>query len=184
MTDFSEAEFREISRRVQETGEYNLELILRVKNFKSQVWLKPDPSWESVLKIVNGAIKEAEEIDDICAPFKKLCGISGISVPTASALLATWAPDRYAVIDRKMFKFFTREDAYSTIKSIFGIPDNDDLRMLVEDAKEEFDATCKKGWEDIYQQIYPKYLNVLRVIRDKTSHKDIRGVERKIWCSS
>jgi hypothetical protein len=184
MTDFAAEEFRAISKKAQETGRYDLELILRVKNFKSLTPLrhKPDQSWESVLRIINEAIKEAKETDDVCAPFEKLCEICGISVPTASVLLAAWDPKRFAIIDEKMFDFFRGKDAYNEIKKIFHIDiDNEKLRNMLEETRKEFDETSRSPWEKIYPQIYPKYLKVLHIIQAMTSLSDLREVEWKIW---
>ncbi len=180
---FAVKEFRDICKKVQKTGKYDLELVLRVKNFKSQSPLSHDPGqpWESVLKIVNEAIKEAKETDDVCTPFEQLCGIHGISVPTASVLLAARYPNRFAIIDGKMFRFFRQEEAYEEIKGIFGIPDNDELKAIVKEVKEEFDETSKRKWEEIYQRIYPKYLRVLHIIQDRTALSDLREVEWEIW---
>jgi hypothetical protein len=177
VTDFAEKEFRDIAQKVQ-ADEYNLELILRVKNFKSQAPLKASKSWEPVVEIVNEAIKE---VDDVCASLEALCKIHGVSIPTASVLLAARYPDRFAIIDGRMRSFFTKDDVYCRIERIFEISGDDELGALVKEAKEVFDETSKKGWEDIYQQIYPKYLSVLSAIRDRTHLADLREVESKIW---
>lgn len=178
MIDFAEKEFRDITQEVRKAGGYNLELILRVKNFKSQAPLGPGQSWESVVERVNEAIKEA---DDVCASLEKLCEIHGVSLPTASVLLAARYPDRFAIIDVRMFDFFRQVDAYDRIKRIFGISGDDELGDIVQEVKEVFDETSKKTWDDIYQQIYPKYLSVLSAIRDRTRPADLREVESKIW---
>ena len=178
MTDFAEKEFRDIAKKIRETGGYDLELILRVKNFKSQALLKPSGSWESVVEIVNEAIKE---VDDVCTSLEALCRIYGVSIPTASVLLAARYPDRFAIIDVRMFDFFRQVDAYGRIKRIFEISGDDELGDLVKEVKEVFDETSKKTWDDIYQQIYPKYLGVLSAIRDRTHLGNLREVESKIW---
>jgi hypothetical protein len=178
VTDFAEKEFRDIAQEVQKAGGYNLELILRVKNFKSQAPLEPGQSWKSVVEMVNEAIKE---VDDVCASLETLCKIHGVGVATASVLLAARYPNRFAIIDKNMFKFFRQDSAYGSIKSIFGISGDDELGALVKEVKEVFDETSKKRWEDIYQQIYPKYLSVLSAIRDRTHLADLREVESKIW---
>jgi hypothetical protein len=178
VTDFAEKEFRDIAQEVREAGGYNLELILRVKNFKSQAPLEPDQSWKSVVEMVNETIKE---VDDVCASLEALCKIHGVSIPTASVLLAARYPDRFAIIDVRMFEFFRQVDAYGSIKRIFEISGDDELGDLVKEVKEVFDETSKKRWEDIYQQIYPKYLSVLSAIRDRAHLADLREVESKIW---
>jgi hypothetical protein len=173
VTDFAEKEFRDIAEGVREAGGYDLELILRVKNFKSQALLKPSGSWESVVEIVNEAIKE---VDDICASLETLCKIHGVSIPTASVLLAARYPDRFAIIDGGMFNFFRQVDAYGSIKRIFEISGDDELGDLVKEVKEMFNEAS-----EIRIQIYPKYLSVLSAIRDRTHLADLREVESKIW---
>ncbi|HUX76942.1 MAG TPA: hypothetical protein VMY40_09925 [Anaerolineae bacterium] len=173
MTDFAEKEFRDIAKKVREAGGYDLELILRVKNFKSQAPLGPSQSWESVVEMVNEAIKEA---DDVCASLETLCKIYGVGIPTASVLLAARYPDRFAIIDGGMFNFFRQVDAYGSIKRIFEISGDDELGALVKEVKEVFDEAS-----EIRIQIYPKYLSVLSAIRDRTYLADLREVESKIW---
>jgi len=173
VTDFAEKEFRDIAKKVREAGGYDPELILRVKNFKAQAPLEPGQSWESVVEMVNEAIKE---VDDVCASLEKLCKIHGVSLPTASVLLAARYPDRFAIIDRNMFEFFRQDSVYGSIKSIFEIPGDDELGDLVKEAKEMFNKTS-----EIRQQIYPTYLSVLSAIRDRTHLADLREVESKIW---
>jgi hypothetical protein len=57
--DFANMEFWQISSELenQHQGKYNLEFVLRVKNFKSQAWLKPDPSWDSILEAINKVVR-------------------------------------------------------------------------------------------------------------------------------
>ena len=182
--DIAEKEFRDIADEVQRTGEYDLELVLRVKNFKSLAWLRPSQPWESVLSVINEAIREAgDACANVCAPFEKLLEIYGINVPTASVLLAARYPNRFAIIDNKMFEFFRRNDTYGEIKEIFNIDgDDEELRRRLEDIKGKFDETANKRWEE-YQEIYREYLKVLSIIRDIKSLPDLRAVEWKIWQS-
>jgi hypothetical protein len=140
-------------------------------------------SWESVLGVINEAIKGAKGTDDICASFRQLCNIHGISVPTASVLLAARYPNRFAIIDQKMFDFFRQEVAYDRIKSIFGLPDSDGMRSILREVKAEFDATAASTWEEAHRQIYPKYLGVLHFVREAASCEDLREVELRIWNS-
>jgi hypothetical protein len=178
MGDFASEEFRAIQDKVRRGG-YDLELVLRVRNFKLPrpiTWEKQkEQSWESVVEVINEAIQEAKETDDGCAALEKLCEVHGIGLPLASVLLAASDPEQFAIIDSKMFEFFQRgEDAYEKIKKIFRIDtDNEKLRDLLKRAEEDFDEISGKA--------YPIYLEILRVIKVITSVGDLREVEWNIW---
>jgi hypothetical protein len=195
---FAAREFRCIESEVRK-GEYrgyNLELILRIVNFKSQAVLQPGKweTWPSVVNAVNQVLEKADKQDDECVVLERLLEleIPGIGVPRASALLAAWDPERFAIIDAKMFKFFRgkedrTDDTYAAVKEIFRELDcnDEELRSALKAVKKAFEETAAEGWEDIYQRVYPAYLRVLKVIQQGlTPRPDLRAVELEIWSKS
>ncbi len=181
--DFAEKEFRDICKDVQDRDGYDLELILRVRNFKLSrpiTWdNQEEQSWKSVVGVVNEAIQEAKGSDDVCAALGKLCEIYGVGVPLASVLLAASDPKRFTIIDDWMFKFFQLgEKAYEAMKEIFNIDTDDEkLRGKLIKVKEEFDKAYNSPWVEIY----PRYLEMLGAIQDMASLANLRDVEWKIW---
>jgi hypothetical protein len=203
---FAEKEFRCITREL-EKGKYDLALLLRVGNFKRQTpitWKEQEEqSWDGVLKAVNDAINEAKDVKDegaVCASLKKLDGIYGIGVPTASVLLAASDPARFAIIDERMFIFFQDADACKKLKLVFKddkVPEaefdnSDELTNWLRWTREGFEFS-KSTWGKIYEQdgqkpcAYSCYLKalsaILRIVQkhNKQDFADLRSVELKIW---
>lgn len=194
--EFLEVEFRRISKKVQKPSKYNLELLLRVKNFKARAPLTYELSetWKSIVGRINKTINRAtDEPDNLCVLFQGLC-IKGIRIPTASVLLAVKYPMQFAIIDKNMFKFFKERNAYNCVKKIFKLSNNKklkkDLRDGIKDLEKEFTEISKKNGDPNFEyalkkctwgKIYRKYLKVLEIIRDLAKLNDLREVEWNIY---
>ena len=99
--DWYVEEFTSISKGIRNKNHLSYEDFLRVKNYKAQALSEAKKGQVMVqTKKAFEAAKQHKVEDAI----KALTKLHGVGIATASAILAMWDPDKYAIVDKRVIK--------------------------------------------------------------------------------
>ena len=184
MSDFFEEEFRGLSKKIKKTTNgLSVEQFLRIKNFKSQA---PSKNLDEIKNITKNILKEELLVNILRSLTTE---IHGIDMSTATTILSMRDPEKYAILDNVLLKFFTKKNITinTKLKKIFGIkiPDTrlKKARKDLKNYQKELQKQPKnsRNYKKI-SEAYESYLSILKNLKKRTEDlKDLRDVELKLW---